>query len=91
MFHLTSCHLTISDKNRNGHEKSCQVLINIQKFAWIKVFYQIVDYFVLEMCLKPILRNHAIRQYLLEVVRTTKSCPKHKKLLISCRAQSGQA
>ena len=62
MFHLTSCHRTISDKNRNGHEKSCQVLINIQKFAWIKVFYQIVDYFVLEMCLKPILRNQAIRQ-----------------------------
>ena len=40
MFHLTSCHLTISDKNRNRHEKSSQVLINIQKFAYIKVFYE---------------------------------------------------
>ena len=40
MFHLTSCHLTISDKNRNRHEKSSQVLINIQKFAYIKVFFE---------------------------------------------------
>ena len=37
MFHLTSYHVTISDKNRNGHEESYQVFINIQKFACIKM------------------------------------------------------
>ena len=29
MFHLTSCQLTISDKNRNRHGKSSQVLIQL--------------------------------------------------------------
>ena len=45
MFHLTSCHLTISDKNRNGHEKSSQVLINIRNLHTFKFSVKTVDFF----------------------------------------------
>ena len=55
MFHMTSCHLTISDKNRNRQDKSSQVLIkNFRNLHTLKFSMKTVDFFVLEMCPKAV-------------------------------------
>ena len=45
-----------------------------------------VDFFVLEMCLKPY-----FAQKLRNKAKIVRGCLDHEKLLRSCRAQSGQA
>ena len=82
-----------SKSNRTKHlVRLCWKLFN--KFAWIEVFYKIVNFFMLGMDSKPIFYSKIIRKTklkFLEVARTAKSCSKRQKLLKSCRVQSGQA
>ena len=99
--HFSLLSVIVLDKDRNRPAKRCQVagyvfkrLINIHEIRKIEVFYEIVDFCVLDICSKPIsvlLKNCPERQNLLEVARTAKSCSKRQKLLNSSRAQSGQA
>ena len=87
MFHLTSCHLTISDKNRNGHEKSSQVLINIKNLLRLKFSLKTFDFF---LCLKCALKPY-FAQKLGNKAKIVRGCFDHTKLLKSCSAQSEQA
>ena len=54
----------------------------------IEVFYVIVDFFVLDVCSKPIFCSKIAQKdkQLFEVSRTAKSYSKRQKLLKSCRA-----
>ena len=55
--HFSQLSNVILNKSGNRPTKRCQVtrhvfkslLINIQEFAWIEVFYEIVDFFVLNV------------------------------------------
>ena len=55
--HFSQLSNVILNKSRNRPTKRCQVtrhvfkslLINIQEFAWTEVFYEIVDFFVLNV------------------------------------------
>ena len=59
----------------------------------IEVFYEIVDFFVLDMCSKPIFCSKiALKgKTCLRFLKPQKVAPNAKKLLKSCWAQSGQA
>ena len=79
-----------------GQEKK-----NSKKFKKIKkeiknveVLYEIVDFFVLDMCFKPwglYFAQKLLRKAKPQVARTAKICSKRQKLLKSCQAQSGKA
>ena len=56
--------------------------------------YEIVDFFVLDMCFKPwglYFAQKLLRKAKPQVAITAKICSKRQKLLKSCQAQSGKA
>ena len=59
----------------------------------MEVFYEIVDFFVLDLCSKPIFCSKLLRKAKLArgQARTAKSLFTRQKLLKSCRAQSGKS
>ena len=66
------------------------IINTFKKIVYSEVFYEIVDFFVLDVGSKTyiLLKNYSKTQNLFLAARTAKSCSKRQMLLKSCRAQS---
>ena len=90
--------IKILDKDRNRPAKRYHVtgylfkmLININKFAGIEVFYQIVHFFLFDTYCTPIICSKVAQEGKICSRLTAESCYKRQMSLKSCRAQSEQA
>ena len=89
--YISWCFYILTSAKKKKFKKFQKIKKEIEN---VEVLYEIVDFFVLDMCFKPwglYFAQKLLRKAKPQVARTAKICSKRQKLLKSCQAQSGKA